>query len=120
MRENGIATCQFRSSQTGSLGRSQPRRLGCRALAFARLVGRETRYEPRAEERDRLVAEVLGVSGQVIAISLVEPDIEWAHQTSGLDFLREQQGVCEHEAIAEYGVLRGELRSVEHQAPITS
>ena len=30
----------------GSLGRSQPRRLGCRALAFARLVGRETRYEP--------------------------------------------------------------------------
>ena len=74
LRENGIATCQFaRRARTRPLA-ARILALG-RAFRFARLsAAGKAGYQPRAEERDRFVAEVLGMGGRVIAVALVEPD----------------------------------------------
>ena len=55
---------------------------------------------------------------QIIAVALVEPDIERPHQPAGLDVLGEQDRVRERKPVAHHGVLHRKLLGVEDEAAI--
>src|SRR5260370_30653910 len=59
--------------------RAQLRRLGRSGFHLRRAPGRaggKARDQPGAEQRDRLIAEVLGMGGQIVAVALIEPEVE--------------------------------------------
>ena len=72
-------------------------------------VGGEARDQPGAEQRHRLVAEILGMGRQIIAVALVEPDVERAHQPAGLDVFGKQDRIDQRQPVAHHRVLHGEL-----------
>src|SRR5487761_2569573 len=49
----------------------------------------ETLDQPRAEQRDRRVAEALGMGDQIIAIAIVDADVERPHEPPRADLLLE-------------------------------
>ena len=79
--EYGVAERQLLRAICGLFGRAKLRRLGG-GFHFRRAPGRsggKARDQPGAEQRDRLVAEVLRVGRQIITITFVEPEVERLH-----------------------------------------
>ena len=58
------------------------------------------------------------MGGEVVAVALVDPEVERLHKPPRLDLLVEQPWIDERHAVAAHRILRRQLLGVEHQAAI--
>src|ERR1700730_10839168 len=58
------------------------------------------------------------MSDQIVAVAVVETDIEGPDQAAGTDFLNEEVSVDEHNSRAAQRVLDGKYRSIKYQAAV--
>src|SRR5271166_7038029 len=103
---------------TSLFGRAQLLLLRRCGLRLGRPRCGEAGDQPRAEQRYRLVAEILGMGGQIIAVAFVEPEVEGLRQAPGLDLFVKEKRIEESEPVAAHRILRGQLLGVEHQTAI--
>src|SRR5947209_5371603 len=106
----------------GLFGRAKLRRLGWDRrrgrFRLGRAARRETRDKPRAEKRHGLVAQIFGVGREVIAVALVEPEVEGLDKPARLDLLMEEPRVEQRQAVAAHRILRRQLLGVENKPAI--
>src|SRR5262249_53206583 len=78
-------------------------------------TGPEALDQPRAEQRNGRIAELLGRCHQVVRVAGIECRLEGLHQAPAAELFCEQAGVCECDALTAQRVLRGKHRGVDHQ-----